>query len=73
MVDLNARPEVGDVVCAQVYDRAGKGETVFRVFEDPFLVAATLDTKLIRPLLIDNDRVVIRGVVVASFRERRAA
>lgn len=73
IVDLNARPEPGDVVCAQVYDRAGRVETVFRIFEDPFLMAATLDRSLIKPLLIDNDRVVVRGVVTASLRERRAA
>lgn len=73
MVDFNSRPQVGDVVCAQVYDRNGKAETVFRIFEDPFLVAATLDRALFKPLLIDNDRVVVRGVVVASFRERRVA
>lgn len=73
LVDLNARPEPGDVVCAQVYDRNGRAETVFRIFEDPFLVAATLDRTVIKPWLIDNDRVVVRGVVIASVRERRAA
>jgi len=73
MVDLNARPEPGDIVCAQVYDRNGKAETVFRIFEDPFLVAATLDRSIMKPWLVDNDRVVVRGVVIASFRERRAA
>lgn len=73
MVDLNARPQPGDVVCAQVYDRNGKAETVFRIFEDPFLVAVSFDRSLFKPLLIDNDRVVVRGVVIASFRERRAA
>lgn len=73
MVDLNARPQAGDIVCAQVYDRAGQADTVFRILEDPFLVASTLDRTLVKPLLIDNDRVVVRGVVVASFRERRAA
>ncbi|RVK75449.1 hypothetical protein CN154_15205 [Sinorhizobium meliloti] len=73
MVDLNARPDVGDVVCALVYDRTGRAETVFRIFEDPFLVAATMDPNLMKPLLIDNDRVIVSGVVVASFRERRAA
>lgn len=73
MVDLNMRAEPGDVVCAQVYDRAGRAETVFRIFEDPFLVSATLDRTLFKPLLVDNDRVVLRGVVIASFRERRAA
>lgn len=73
IVDLNATPRSGDVVCAQVYDRAGKAETVMRVYEHPFLVAATFDPSLFKPLLVDNDRVVVRGVVVASFRERRAA
>lgn len=73
MVDLNARPEAGDVVSAQVYDRTGRAETVFRIFEDPFLIAATMDANLMKPLLIDNDRVIVRGVVIASFRERRAA
>lgn len=73
LVDLNARPNPGDIVCAQVYDRAGKADTVFRIYEDPFLVSATLDRSLVKPLLIDNDRVVVRGVVIASFRERRAA
>lgn len=73
IVDLNAAPRSGDVVCAQVYDRAGKAETVMRVYEHPFLVAATFDPSLFKPLLVDNDRVQVRGVVVASFRERRAA
>lgn len=73
LVDLNARPQPGDVVCAQVYDRNGRAETVFRIFEDPFLVAATLDRTLFKPWLIDNDRVIVRGVVIASLRERRAA
>ena len=53
--------------------RNGRAETVFRIFEDPFLVAATLDRTLFKPWLIDNDRVIVRGVVIASLRERRAA
>lgn len=73
MVDLNAKPEPGDVVCAQVYDRTGRADTVFRIFEDPFLIASTMEASLMKPLLIDNDRIVVRGVVIASFRERRAA
>lgn len=73
LVDLNGRPDPGDVVCAQVYDRSGKAETVFRLFEDPFLVAATFDASLFKPLLIDNDRVMVRGIVIASLRQRKAA
>lgn len=73
LVDVSAKPQPGDVVCAEVYDRNGRSELVFRIFEDPFLVSATLKVSLIKPLLIDNDRVIVRGVVVASYRERRAA
>jgi transcriptional regulator with XRE-family HTH domain len=73
MVDLNAEPRVGDVVCAQVYDMGGRAKTVFRIFEHPFLVAASIDPSLHRPLLIDNRAIMVRGVVVASMRPRRAA
>lgn len=72
MVDLNAMPRAGDVVCAQVYSR-GQAETIFRIYEEPFLVAATFDASKFKPLLVDNARVLIRGVVTACFRERRAA
>lgn len=72
IVDLNTRPEDGDIVCAQVYDRAGAAETVFRLIERPFLVAATLERRHVKPLLIDDEQVVVRGVVVASIRPRTA-
>jgi SOS-response transcriptional repressor LexA len=70
IVDLNATAQDGDIVCAQLYDRNGEAETVFRIFEHPFLVAATMDRKAIKPLLIDNSSVVIRGVVTSSHRPR---
>ncbi len=70
MVDLNATPRDGDVVCAQLYDRNGEAETVFRILEHPFLVAATLDRATIKPLLVNNDTVVVRGVVTSSHRPR---
>ncbi|WGD31305.1 hypothetical protein AncyloWKF20_05625 [Ancylobacter sp. WKF20] len=72
MVDLNGTPQAGDAVCAQVYDlRRGTAETVFRIFEPPFLVAASSDPSLRRPLLVDNERVLIMGVVVGSVRPWR--
>lgn len=70
MVDLNGVPDDGDVVCAQVYDRSGNAETVFRIFEAPYLQAATYQRGLFKPLLIDGDRVAVRGVVVTSIRPR---
>ncbi|GLK72574.1 hypothetical protein KHC23_07630 [Ancylobacter dichloromethanicus] len=72
MVDLNAQAAAGDAVCAQVYDlRRGTAETVFRLFEPPFLVAASSDAALRRPLLVDNERVAVVGVVVGSVRPWR--
>lgn len=73
MVDLNAEPRDGDAVCAQVYDKSGRAETVMRLYEKPFLVSATSDAGLRRPLLVDGERVAVRGVVVASIRPRLAA
>lgn len=70
MVDLNAGPHDGDAVCAQVYDRHGNAETVFRIHEAPYLQAATYARGLFKPLLVDGDRVMIRGVVIASIRPR---
>jgi len=73
IVDLNATPSKGQIVCAQVYDwQTRQAETVWRVFEPPYLVAAALDPALAetlrRPLIVDNDRVVIKGVVTEVFR-----
>lgn len=74
IVDLNAAAEPGDVVCAQRYNwRAMTAETVFRIFEPPAtLVSATLDPALRRPILVDDEHVKIKGVVVASVRPRQA-
>ena len=71
-VDLNAAPQSGDIVCAQVYDRYGRAETVFRLFEHPFLAALSADENLRRPILLD-DRAQVRGVVAATLRPRKAA
>lgn len=78
LVDLNARPDSGALVCAQVYEWSkGTAETVFRVYEPPYLVAAAADPalaeKLRRPLLVDNERVVIKGVVTGCLRLATAA
>ena len=72
MVDLNADPEDGDIVCAQSYDRLGRAETIFRRFQKPFLTALSTQSNSFRPLIVDEDRVVIRGVVIATLRPRTA-
>lgn len=74
IVDLAIAPKPGDVVCAQIYDwNKGHAETLFRLYQPPCLVAATSDEKLLRPFIVDDQAVTIKGVVVASFRERLAA
>lgn len=71
-VDLNAEPRAHDAVCAQVYDWArGAAETVFRIYNPPFLIGASRDQLAYKPLLVDNERVVLKGVVVQSFRPER--
>jgi hypothetical protein len=78
IVDLNRKPLAGDVVCAQSYNwEKAQAETIFRVYEPPYLVAATMDTALAvtlrKPLLVDNDRVIIKGVITDELRSREAA
>ena len=74
LVALDATPAAGDVVCAQIYDwMKGRAETVFRIFQPPYLVAVTGDPQLMRPHLVDDGAVVIKGVVLHSLRGRGAA
>jgi transcriptional regulator with XRE-family HTH domain len=74
MVDLNLEPRPGDVVCAQLYRWAEKkAETVFRLFEAPsFLLAASRDPALRKPVMVDDDNTVIKGVVTCMLRRRAA-
>lgn len=72
LVDLNSAPQPQDAVCAQVYDwQRGGAETVWRVYDPPFLVGASPDRTAYKPLLVDNDRVLVKGVVVESLRPHR--
>lgn len=70
IVDLNQQPVPGDIVCAQLYHRNG-ADTVFRAFEHPFLLAAPPAGELVRPILIDNERALVRGTVMATIRPTR--
>lgn len=68
--DLNGQPNLGDVVRAQVYDRNGEiEETVWRIFSPPVLIGLTRDPSLLpKPLIVDNDRVVVMGTVIGMIR-----
>jgi SOS-response transcriptional repressor LexA len=69
LVDTHAaeRVRAGDVVIAQIYTRTG-ANTVLRRFEPPVLVAASADPADGRVHVVDGVNVVIRGKVVASWR-----
>jgi hypothetical protein len=72
IMDLNGTATPGDVVCAQIYDwQASRAETVFRIYEPPYLVGAGEDTW--RKPLAETDRAVaIKAVMLMSFRRRTA-
>lgn len=71
IVALGETPLSGDVVCAQIYDwSTGRAETVFRIFEPPYLVAASSDARFLRPLIVDDEKVHIKGVVIQTCRSR---
>lgn len=72
IVDLNAQPAPQDVVCAQVYDwRGGGAQTIWRVFDPPYLIGAARDRTAYKPLAVDNQQVVIKGVVEKMVRPHR--
>lgn len=69
LVDLAAAPQPGDAVCAQVYDwQRMKAETVMRIYESAgavtLLLARSLDPQLHKPLVVDNERVIVKGVIL---------
>jgi hypothetical protein len=71
LIDLNSEAIRGDVVCAQLYDfHRMEAATVFRLYEPPYLYAATFDRAQMAPILIDKT-VGIKGPVVLSLRPRR--
>lgn len=71
LVDRDATPRPGDAVCAQRYDwRRGTAETVFRVFRTPYLLTAQASGDPGLPDIVDNENVVIMGVVVGGCHLR---
>jgi hypothetical protein len=67
--DAAVTAQAGNAVVAHVIDlRSGKMESVFRILEPPYLVTATADPTLRKPLLIDNDRVIVIATITESLR-----
>lgn len=72
IVDLNMSPQPKDIVCAQIFDFSSmKAETVFRVYDPPYLMINSLRFGVQKPLLVDNHQIVIRGVVDVVLRRRQ--
>jgi hypothetical protein len=69
IVDMNLQPKPKDVVCAQIYS-GHTAETVFRIFEPPYLVTHSLRFGTQKPVPVDGEEVVIRGVVDVILRRR---
>ncbi|MFO1033068.1 MAG: helix-turn-helix transcriptional regulator [Hyphomicrobiales bacterium] len=69
-VKLGAAPFKGNIVCAQVYDWPKRtAQTLFRLYDPPYLVAATQHVALLRPYEVDNQNVIIKGVVQHMVRK----
>lgn len=64
LVDMSARSRGGgEPVYAQDM-RGGHATTLMRIHEPPFLVAATLDPSMRKPLEVDHEWIVIKGVIL---------
>lgn len=73
--DMKLEPRAGDIVVAQHYQQLhGKAaETVLRVYQPPYLLTRSSNPSIDpRPMLVDNERVVIMGTFVRLVRERNA-
>lgn len=71
IVDLNVQPRAEDVVCAQIYDWSRmKAETVFRLYQPPYLMTNSMRVGPQKPIPVDGNQVVIRGVVDGLVRRR---
>lgn len=71
IIDMSGKPRQGDIVCAQVTDwQTGSAETIMRIYEAPYLLAQSAKLGIQRPIVVDEERVAIRGVMMGSMRAR---
>lgn len=69
IIDMNARAKTGDVVLATVIDpMAGSTEAVMRLYQKPFITTHSLRLGPGRPEHVDDDRISIVGVMIATIR-----
>jgi hypothetical protein len=70
VVDRGQTPRAHDVVMAEVGGNHVSAKSVFRVYVPPYLLVVSPRAMLQSPLLVDDTRVVIIGVIVGSLRSR---
>lgn len=71
IVDRTEQPRSGDAVCALKYDhRRGIAETIFRIYRTPYLLTALANGQPGLPEIVDNENIILKGVIVGSFRLR---
>lgn len=72
VIDPRTRAKQGDMVLAEIIDRrAGRTESVIRVYEPPFLVTRSSLPSMARPLMVDDETIKLRGVVELVLRSGR--
>lgn len=71
MVDTNATPKAGDIVCAQMFDMSiGRPRTILRLYDPPYLLSGGTSHVARRPETADGRTVTIIGVVIARLSAR---
>lgn len=72
IVDKAQPHRAGEAVAAQVFTgRDTAPRVIFRVAEPPYLISMADDPSARKPLLIDDQSVIILGPIVHSFRTRK--
>ena len=71
LFEIGAEPAAGELVVANIEDRAGGAETVMRIFDPPYLITRTFDAALaLKPVLVDGESVRIMGRFKRMLRAR---
>jgi SOS-response transcriptional repressor LexA len=68
VVDLGQIPRPRDVVLAELRESHGQVTPIFRAYVPPYLMVLSLPATLETPLIVDDGRVIIKGVIVSSVR-----
>ncbi|YBV97551.1 hypothetical protein M1D80_11925 [Phyllobacteriaceae bacterium JZ32] len=72
LVDMSQRPKSGDVVLAKIVDfNTGEAEHVVRLYDAPYILTHSAKLGAQKPMVVDEDRVSIRGVSIGTIRVRQ--